>query len=40
MRIFGELATAEQVSEIKPDPEKLFAAPGDRVGDDPRYGLR
>ncbi len=22
----------------QPDPEKLFAAPGDRVGDDPRYG--
>ncbi len=39
MRIFGELATAEQVSEINNlIPEKLFAAPGDRVGDDPRYG--
>lgn len=38
MRIFGELATAEQVSEINNPILKTFAAPGDRVGDDPRYG--
>ena len=37
MRIFGELASAEQVSEINNlILKKFLAAPGDRVGDDPR----